>query len=507
MLLLTRNSAIRKTKFKPRQWGPLSAVRSAVFHNAERLGIDPQSIVALWPFWEGGGYPTDIIGKYNVTATTGGVWDAYSWNGNNDTITPVPQVLANEPWTFISELIFREYVYSTQTYLLYHYNATGRVYFSLTASGNSHNISITLGDSAESPIYTTPYIAGPAQHVVITDGSNAYVYFRGDNIISYQYTNLNNTSTDMTLNRASTYDPTFSVAFMVLLGCIISDDSRLHLQFDPYALIRPVARPFVFDVGAGGTVYDVSVLDGVKLGDVLGVAATFNVGVQDGVSLGDTGGGAAQFNVTLIDGTVVGDTTVSTADFVASLVDGVTFGDTVGVDVGIVLTVTDGVAFGDAAGVQQDAVVNVMDGVTLGDALSAAAVLNVLLNDGVLFGDSTGYAGLTYDVSVTDGVKLGDLPDATRSILASLIDGIKVSDTPSVRVDFTVNVSDTVQLGDVVAAIAQFAVVVTDGFKVGDTPRFVVTSDGVVITIYAKNRVWRFEVKSKLFHLDVKQRG
>lgn len=45
----------RRYQNKPRQWGPLSAVRSAVLRNAERLGIDPAAIVGLWSAWETAG--------------------------------------------------------------------------------------------------------------------------------------------------------------------------------------------------------------------------------------------------------------------------------------------------------------------------------------------------------------------------------------------------------------------------------------------------------------------
>ena len=40
-------------KQKPKQWGPISAVRAAVYRNAEEIyGIDPASIIIACPYWE-----------------------------------------------------------------------------------------------------------------------------------------------------------------------------------------------------------------------------------------------------------------------------------------------------------------------------------------------------------------------------------------------------------------------------------------------------------------------
>jgi hypothetical protein len=49
MLLLTRNSAQARAKQKPRQWGPLSSVQSAVRHNCERFGIGPAPSLLFSP--------------------------------------------------------------------------------------------------------------------------------------------------------------------------------------------------------------------------------------------------------------------------------------------------------------------------------------------------------------------------------------------------------------------------------------------------------------------------
>ena len=56
---------------KPKQWGPFSAVQSALFHNLESMGIDPQDKTVAIPLWEMAGFfgrdifGTEISSGYN----------------------------------------------------------------------------------------------------------------------------------------------------------------------------------------------------------------------------------------------------------------------------------------------------------------------------------------------------------------------------------------------------------------------------------------------------------
>lgn len=62
---------------RPRQWGPLSDVQSAVAHNAERIGIDPASILGYWPLWEGAGGKAWDVSLYenHGTLENGPTWE------------------------------------------------------------------------------------------------------------------------------------------------------------------------------------------------------------------------------------------------------------------------------------------------------------------------------------------------------------------------------------------------------------------------------------------------
>ena len=64
-------------KQKPKQWGPVSAVQSALFHNLERMGIDPQTCQLALPMWE----------------RTGGI--AHNYAKNNDGVITSPEWIEN----------------------------------------------------------------------------------------------------------------------------------------------------------------------------------------------------------------------------------------------------------------------------------------------------------------------------------------------------------------------------------------------------------------------------
>ena len=54
-------------KQKPQAWGPFSAVQSALFHNAERIGIDPAKIALAMPMWNPGDQ-FDYANRYEFSA-------------------------------------------------------------------------------------------------------------------------------------------------------------------------------------------------------------------------------------------------------------------------------------------------------------------------------------------------------------------------------------------------------------------------------------------------------
>jgi hypothetical protein len=66
----------RLYKQKPQIWGPVSAVQSSIFANAERAGIDPKNVINVIPFWENAGSEIHSYGQFQEKATI----DGHSWH-------------------------------------------------------------------------------------------------------------------------------------------------------------------------------------------------------------------------------------------------------------------------------------------------------------------------------------------------------------------------------------------------------------------------------------------
>ncbi len=69
-------------KIKPKQWGPLSAVRTSVYRNAEKIGIDASDLLVHLPIWESAGNGLINLGVGGGDLLlTGGTGIAWSQKG------------------------------------------------------------------------------------------------------------------------------------------------------------------------------------------------------------------------------------------------------------------------------------------------------------------------------------------------------------------------------------------------------------------------------------------
>jgi hypothetical protein len=64
----------RSWKQKPKQWGPYNRVQSSLFHNAERIGIDPAFYRLALPFW-GPGFQKDYISEKGFNLNAQAIWN------------------------------------------------------------------------------------------------------------------------------------------------------------------------------------------------------------------------------------------------------------------------------------------------------------------------------------------------------------------------------------------------------------------------------------------------
>jgi hypothetical protein len=246
-----------KYQQKPRQWGPLSAVRSAVFRNAERLAVDPASLVAYFPMWEGAFPLVNLIsGKFNsggigpgASATGLGI---YLNNQNNSTELPVDgySFADNTPFWFSFGAHQPTHETTNNSLIAGYNNSTGLDYIGLyggdylrvrfetsllfTAINNftkSTNLAIRCDGATTANVYA------------YQDGKNKQTLTVANSALKLNHLGLASTSYGATDTHLSQW----------IAGTgHISDGQVARLHETPYALLAPSPQPVIFDMGAGG---------------------------------------------------------------------------------------------------------------------------------------------------------------------------------------------------------------------------------------------------------------
>ncbi len=216
-------------------------------------------------------------------------------------------------------------------------------------------------------------------------------------------------------------------------------------------------------------VYEVSVTDGLSLGDSLSNNAVLNAVLTDGFKGGDSLARQSTLNAVLTDGAKLGDTPLAQLVFDVLLSDGFTGGDTPSVGLLFQQVLTDGIKLGDALSMIRETNPVLTDGVKLGDTPSTLAVLNALISEGLKLGDSPSTLAVL-NASLSDGMDLGDTPAIFRTIGKVLTDGIKLGDSLSMTLTIGLTVADGVDLGDSLATQAVLNGIITEGIDLGDTP-------------------------------------
>jgi hypothetical protein len=254
---------------KPKQWGALSAVRSAVFRNAESMGIDPQNVKICLPFWEGAGqahnYGTinknsDLINGASWTNTgaaaltsldmvnTGIPIESIGWSEDNGTQITVSfdykktidgpadgyyLFASSGSFTPFSFKILNDFsscrLYFTSTYL----TAAGTAL--LLSDGYPHNISIAAKYASS---FLGVYVDG-----ILTD---SWTTQEPAGAISEAFTLFGNS----TAGYSSGGEHTYANVFYDLL----SGQQIAQLAESPYFLLQPNPTPLIFDWGTASTV-------------------------------------------------------------------------------------------------------------------------------------------------------------------------------------------------------------------------------------------------------------
>jgi len=254
VLTITSRSAIRRAHQKPPQWGPLSKVQTNAYWAAEHvLGIDQQSIVGLWPFWEGGGSVAYDVFGHNATITNP-LWVV---DGLYTSDTP-SYASASVDITSWNEFFVFCYVDPLETSSLY--PRLFSIYYSVSddlrlysPADASNTISFAIDDG--SPVTVTATLGSGNKSIAAGfDGNNIRLIVEGNQVSAADTPSFSGFAQDLRWGSSAAYSTdNYNAYIKVGFICKLfpNDDAIDQLQCNPYALIRRYPRPWVFDLGAG----------------------------------------------------------------------------------------------------------------------------------------------------------------------------------------------------------------------------------------------------------------
>jgi hypothetical protein len=132
------------------------------------------------------------------------------------------------------------------------------------------------------------------------------------------------------------------------------------------------------------------------------------------------------------------------------------------------LSCSDGLKVGDTPATLRKLYLSLTDGLKSGDSGTVALAYYLALTDGLKLGDATTLQRLLY-LTLAEGIKTGDTSTARRTLYLSLLDGVKLGDTTAIALAYYLILTDGIKLGDTSSAIRSFYLILADGIKAGDT--------------------------------------
>ncbi len=280
---------------KPRQWGPLSAVRSSVFRNAERVGINPQSIKLLLPFWEGGGDVHDIVSGNHTAAGVNTPFDKdyldaeYSSSGHGLVMDYAATVVpaTNESGTLLLNLKF-----------LTQESSNGHAYILAARNGSSGDrlylhryystAQLQIGFGSKYDINTSTVITPQTKYQmgIVWTPDTPSVVADGEIVTTVSQSGAGTGVTNFALGRISYLDTNTYYAschfYQLLLFSEALPISQIALLDDaPYLLLQPNPTPFFFDVGGGTPVTIQKLLGSTSWTKIYGITPSKIMGVDN----------------------------------------------------------------------------------------------------------------------------------------------------------------------------------------------------------------------------------
>lgn len=241
---------------KPPMWGPPSAVAFAVRDNAQKiLGANP---VACLPLWERG-FRTqifDVFGNVVSAESTANAWDAYGYftnsyvPGSGVLISLASGVPNTEFSVFIASLRISHINF--RDHISVGVDTTWRASVSTSGTAGRH---VSYGNGTGYSGNSAEIASGDdftAALVLDRAASTLRLYVDGKSV-SKSYTpaaeNLNRVRVHNRVGDDSRVVAS-SLKTAIAFDSVLSADAVSRLNYEPYTLLMPVARPVYFDLGA-----------------------------------------------------------------------------------------------------------------------------------------------------------------------------------------------------------------------------------------------------------------
>lgn len=231
-------------------------------------------------------------------------------------------------------------------------------------------------------------------------------------------------------------------------------------------------------VAVGGATYEKATTDSISLGDTSANVATLPSVIGDSIVLGDSNINTMVRLGVITDSVVFNDLANGGLLFATSLIDSINLGDSDINTLARVGSVSDSINLGDSNINLIVYLSAVTDGVIFNDSIAAALVAVSSISDSVVFNDLAN-GGLLFVASLTDGVDLGDTITKTLTRVGTVTDSIDLNDSVTTTANLIAAVLDTIDFGDSTILSGNiFNISVGDGITLGD----LVSQTGALIT-------------------------
>ena len=245
-----------RPKIKPRQWGPISAVRGAVRDWFERHGMHVP--VLYPPLWEGAGNAIHDLSGHNLVGVGNGTWTPAGYqltdsSSQKVTLGKVWRRIAGSTQATVLARIFPTYLSADSNVIR---SNNGNYDFLMLQFSSDYDIRFYFRNAAG--VQTSSDNTAPLNEVSevvgrYNDGEiDAFVNgAKGSSRSRTAGALVNTYDADLTLG--DDYDATCEYLKLMIFDVALSDDQIALLHDQPYAALQPRSIPFYSIPASAGT--------------------------------------------------------------------------------------------------------------------------------------------------------------------------------------------------------------------------------------------------------------